>query len=774
MALLPKNFIRVIFFVMLSLLTFRLSYAEDVQKPAGEPGEFDIFDVKSTDLPDTTVGKEYKDEDIPVPDFIEFYDEDLEKGEPTAKKTAPVAPPAPPSPAATTAPATTKAPEPKSVENPAPKQEETPATIVETPAIEAPALPEVPATPADAPPPSAPPAVGEETKSNEMLIDAFIGASSKDQPSVPAAPEENTEAVPPPTTETTAETAEIPKTQPENSPEIESEYQALRGYLNNFINSFNGTPVTEVSGQNPEEPQQQAAEEQPVPAAEAQPEQPAAVAQEEKPADAPKEISVDEFEDFLDMDSAKAPATPEQPKEAAAPVTPVADAPAVEKPVAEAPKAISPKEAMIAKIKQSNPAISEAEIIQLAGDCFEFSDKLKNCEAFECSMPSEEEEGKIIHKKIEGQIEGKCRYVISDLDNKDLPILTCNLSNPSRDSLADKNSAYLSSAGKTGFSIKNDFSAECSATVAVAAQPEQPKEAEKPAATTFIPVPVRSPESMISPADKEYFALLDEKQKALPKNKMLSDSTLDTMKRIAPTIVKSDTPTVKPAQKNVSVKHGENDNISANYPDLNLSVTNSSDENSNINVAEKMDEAYRALLSGQISASITIYKSILSQHPDNKNAQFGLATAYHRNSQFEQAREIYTEILKANPNDKEALNNFLVLVAEEAPESALIELQKLERINSDFSPIPAQIAMINLKLNNPKKAERYLRRAVILSPDNITYKYNLAITSDRLGKYDQAIRLYRQIVEAVEHGGIIPGSLEQIKTRLSFLESRVE
>jgi tetratricopeptide (TPR) repeat protein len=82
--------------------------------------------------------------------------------------------------------------------------------------------------------------------------------------------------------------------------------------------------------------------------------------------------------------------------------------------------------------------------------------------------------------------------------------------------------------------------------------------------------------------------------------------------------------------------------------------------------------------------------------------------------------------------------------------------------------------MIYLKLNNPQKAERYLRRAVILSPENITYKYNLAITSDRLNNHRQAIRLYRQIIEAVAHGAVIPGSITSIEDRLSFLEEKVK
>ena len=186
-----------------------------------------------------------------------------------------------------------------------------------------------------------------------------------------------------------------------------------------------------------------------------------------------------------------------------------------------------------------------------------------------------------------------------------------------------------------------------------------------------------------------------------------------------------------------------------------------------------MEKAYRALLSGQTSAAVVLYKNVLELDSKNMDALFGLATAYHRNFQYEQARSIYAQILSIEPDNKEVLNNFLVLVAEESPESALIELQKLERINSSFSPIPAQIAMIYLKIGQPETAERYLRRAVILSPDNITYKYNLAITSDKLHKYYQAINLYKQVLDAAKRGAIIPGSTHAIAERMDYLEGKL-
>lgn len=287
---------------------------------------------------------------------------------------------------------------------------------------------------------------------------------------------------------------------------------------------------------------------------------------------------------------------------------------------------------------------------------------------------------------------------------------------------------------------------------------------------------------MVNDKDRSFIEEMDKKSDHLPKSKQLSKSSSDVINKIAKPIAKekqrliTHTPT-----KKISIKREDDETTSEfgideqSSSEFSMSVR---DEQTNkkkeFNVAQTMTSAYRALMMGQTSASIQLYKDVLEASPNHKNAKLGLATAYHKNYQVDQAREIYTSILKDEPNNKEALNNFLVLVAEEAPEDALFELKKLERLNSQFSPVTAQIAMIYLKLKKYKKAERYLRRAVILSPENITYKYNLAIISDRLRKYPQAIRVYRQIIEQAEQGVPIPGSIEQLSERLHFLEKKAK
>jgi Flp pilus assembly protein TadD len=184
-----------------------------------------------------------------------------------------------------------------------------------------------------------------------------------------------------------------------------------------------------------------------------------------------------------------------------------------------------------------------------------------------------------------------------------------------------------------------------------------------------------------------------------------------------------------------------------------------------------LDQAYNALLDGQQEAATTLYKQVLARDKNNSSALFGLATIYQRNKNNSQARAIYTKLLSKNPGDQDALNNFLMLISEESPEGALIELKKLEAINPDFSPLPAQIGMIYARMGKTEKAIRCLNKALAMSPENQSYRYNLAVLYDKSNAKEQASTLYKELLEAARNGAVLPGSAQEIRERIIFLSS---
>ena len=190
-----------------------------------------------------------------------------------------------------------------------------------------------------------------------------------------------------------------------------------------------------------------------------------------------------------------------------------------------------------------------------------------------------------------------------------------------------------------------------------------------------------------------------------------------------------------------------------------------------INFSYELDKAYMALIGGQSNVAIATYKKVLDNDPNNKNALFGLATAYHRVGQIDLARPVYAKLLAIDPGNTDGLNNFLVLLSDEAPEEALAELEKLAQRNPQYSALPAQMAVIYQKLGQYDKAGDYMLRAIDMAPENLTYRYNLAIMFDKQHKYEEAAKLYHQIVQAYQRGETIPGNVQKIQQRLTFISS---
>lgn len=399
----------------------------------------------------------------------------------------------------------------------------------------------------------------------------------------------------------------------------------------------------------------------------------------------------------------------------------------------------------------------------IMGDCDELPSKIATCEEFSCKMPNPVggKDTVVISLEKDGDI---CNYTSTSSEKSEF---NCMLNKSEISILSELTKSYFAASADKNLNVESEFSTQCKPTELAESTEVKVDEKTKPAKLE------------LDEEDSAYFEALDKEKKSLPESKQLPNSVTKTINDVAPTLADKKKPSSKKEKsEKYKISHGDKpkksndeDGVKKSDNGMDISMSVSSSEQSEIRVS--IDKAYRALVSGQTSAAISLYNKVLDIDDKNMDALFGLATAYHRNYQYEQARSIYAKILTINPNNKEVLNNFLVLVAEESPESALIELQKLERINTTFSPIPAQIAMIYLKMGQTEKAERYLRRAITLSPENITYKYNLAITSDKLNKHSQAIILYKQVLDAARMGVTIPGSANAIQERMNYLEGKL-
>ncbi|MET0155830.1 MAG: tetratricopeptide repeat protein [Rickettsiales bacterium] len=184
---------------------------------------------------------------------------------------------------------------------------------------------------------------------------------------------------------------------------------------------------------------------------------------------------------------------------------------------------------------------------------------------------------------------------------------------------------------------------------------------------------------------------------------------------------------------------------------------------------EKLYEAFDALVEGQYAAAVAMYKEVLAEKPDNADALFGIAGAYHKLGQVAQARPYYEKGVALAPERDDMLNNFLALLGEESPENSLIELKKLEAVSPDLAAVPAQIGIIYYNLKDYSSAVAALKRAVAIDDDNGYYLYNLAVALDKGGKASEASYYYNKYLRVPEKGRAV-ASRDVVEARIASLE----
>ncbi len=286
--------------------------------------------------------------------------------------------------------------------------------------------------------------------------------------------------------------------------------------------------------------------------------------------------------------------------------------------------------------------------------------------------------------------------------------------------------------------------------------------------------PLSVPQEPEVPVLPEVAAAIEATQTEAPPTETLSPETEEILDALPVDIIGRPTPKGEPKEFNLNRTDPD-----IKLPEIEGEATESSEtlgmkvavKKRSMDVNYELEKAYIALTGGDTQQAIAIYKNVLEITPDNEQALFGLATTYHRVGLLEEARPIYGTLLKKYPRNKDAINNFLVLVGEEAPERALEHMKHLEMDNPEFAPIPAQMALLYGKLGDMPSAIQSMQRAVTISPENLVYKYNLAILYDKAQKPVEASILYKQLLEARYRGEPLPADADQIQQRLTFLLS---
>ena len=186
-------------------------------------------------------------------------------------------------------------------------------------------------------------------------------------------------------------------------------------------------------------------------------------------------------------------------------------------------------------------------------------------------------------------------------------------------------------------------------------------------------------------------------------------------------------------------------NTGINNKKIDIRVKSAKDSKEGVSSME-IRKAYDCFVNKQYELAVMYYKKALKNNRRNNDAKFGLATTYYMLMQYDQAIEIYSDLIINHYAREKVVNNLLFALQHKAYKDALNVLLYINDNSKGYSDILAQIGLIYMHLGDINKALSALNRANELAPSNALISYNLGIVYDKQNNYDYAKHFYEQAV----------------------------
>lgn len=144
---------------------------------------------------------------------------------------------------------------------------------------------------------------------------------------------------------------------------------------------------------------------------------------------------------------------------------------------------------------------------------------------------------------------------------------------------------------------------------------------------------------------------------------------------------------------------------------------------------------------GEVDQAIGVLKDCAASNPESSETHFNLANAYAHKNDFARAATEYGEAYRLDPTNGEALRSKAkALVASEQHAAALPVIEACLRRHGESFETRLLEGMAQRGLGNFAEAERRLRRAVEMNPEQPDARYELGLALFRLGKAQDARR----------------------------------
>ena len=166
----------------------------------------------------------------------------------------------------------------------------------------------------------------------------------------------------------------------------------------------------------------------------------------------------------------------------------------------------------------------------------------------------------------------------------------------------------------------------------------------------------------------------------------------------------------------------------------------------------QLKQAYAAYRSGDYAGAEAEYEKVLRSRPDNRDALLGLGAVAMRNDDVNKAVQIYSHLLRLNPQDKLVRGIVINLGSSTDPVRSESSIKFMLQDNPDMPFLHFALGNLYASQSRWPDAQQAFFDAYRLDSDNPTYAFNLAVSLDHLGHPDTALDYYKTALQLAGNG----------------------
>ena len=167
-----------------------------------------------------------------------------------------------------------------------------------------------------------------------------------------------------------------------------------------------------------------------------------------------------------------------------------------------------------------------------------------------------------------------------------------------------------------------------------------------------------------------------------------------------------------------------------------------------INIKHAFNLAIQYHQKNNLNEAKKIYLQILKINPNHVNAHNNLGAAYKQLGEIEKAKSCFEKVIQLNPNDVDGHNNLGLLLFElKEIQKAKSFFEKTIQLNPNYVEAHNKLGTIFKELKEFQKAKDCYERAIQLNPNYAMALYNLGVIFKQFGLSQKAVGYFEKAIK---------------------------